>query len=102
MECRTKFLLQFFIIFIWVFWSINTFSQKVPPNELWLDKLMAIERMDSKMVAKKINLLEKLLASYERHTSQQDSVYARMVHRLGDLHRQMGDFNKAMDLTQIA
>src|SRR5688572_31686334 len=52
----------------------------------WLDKLAQIENMDL-LTSEKINQLSSMKESYEKCDLKKDSVYGRIIHRLGDLYR---------------
>jgi tetratricopeptide (TPR) repeat protein len=57
--------------------------------------------MDASVAERKLTLLS-LKQAYEKCALPKDSVYARMIHRLGDYFRIEGDFEAGIRLTQEA
>jgi CHAT domain-containing protein len=77
-----------------------SFAQCGDDAQIWLNKLSAIESDDA-TPANKIPLLRSLIAAYDECGSR-DSIYARIIHRLGDTYRLDGDFQRAIELTREA
>lgn len=67
----------------------------------WLGELALIEAADLPTDLK-IKKLSALNERYEKCHSSTDSVYARMIHRLGDFYRIAGDYETGISLTQRA
>jgi len=67
----------------------------------WLSELAVIEASDA-ATEEKISRLSAVKEEIEQCDGRRDSVYARIVHRLGDLHRNSGDFERAIRLTAEA
>ena len=67
----------------------------------WLSELELIETSDAG-TEEKINRLSAVKEDLEECGAAKDSVYARIVHRLGDLYRNIGDFERAIRLTAKA
>lgn len=80
--------------------SVNALAQCERTANEWLDQLSEIER-SSKPDLQKIEELSFLQIRYSK-CSKNDSVYARIVHRLGDVYRLSGDFQNAIALTNEA
>lgn len=70
------------------------------PSE-WLGRLSATESAVME-IPHKIQRLSRLKHDYEKCNLTKDSVYARIIHRLGDLYRVNGDFETGIRLTREA
>jgi CHAT domain-containing protein/tetratricopeptide (TPR) repeat protein len=98
---KTCFLNFFRLSILTVLLNSHAYSQCNLNASEWLDKLAQIETMDL-VISVRINHLSSLKEAYEKCDLKKDSVYARMIHRLGDLHRINGDFEKGIRLTAEA
>lgn len=65
------------------------------PAPAWLDKLTNVETGDFP-TDQKIAALSRLIKDFEKCGLRKDSVYARIVHRLGDYYRINGDFDRGI------
>ena len=77
-----------------------SFAQCEDGPTVWLEKLRVVETAQLSL-NEKVTQLEKLRADHAR-CGNRDSVYARIIHRLGDTHRLNGNFQIAIDLTREA
>jgi CHAT domain-containing protein len=89
----------FLLAFATVF-SANADDPCPDPVEV-MEGVFSVERSEE-MPEKKIASLSKLLSLYKGCNLPKDSVYARILHRLGDLYRLQGDFEKGIRYTQGA
>jgi CHAT domain-containing protein len=71
--------------------SNGCYSQCYPSSELWMEKIEIIEGSSDTRV-QKIKLLNDLKKSFAKCVVRKDSIYARIMHRLGELIRLEGDF----------
>jgi tetratricopeptide (TPR) repeat protein len=81
--------------------QIWTWAQCRPDASAWLESLAGIENSDLAL-DKKIASLSILKENYQSCVPKKDSVYARIVHRLGDYYRIHGDFETGIKLTAEA
>lgn len=81
--------------------SFNTLAGKCPDPIATQVAILSIEESDD-AAEQKIPLLLELIRSYDECTTPKDSVYARILHRLGDLYRTTGNFEKGIAFTQQA
>lgn len=92
------------ILLFAVFW-VSPFDgaalQTCPTLQEMIEKVAVVENSD-RATREKIQLMEALQNEFGRCGLQADSVYAQILHRLGDLHRVDGDFAKGIRLTREA
>lgn len=98
---ENKYLLKYLSVPAFILWSYTGFSQCFQPAAGWLAKIIAIENSDD-LPKTKIDKLKHLQNSYENCKVEDDSVYARIVHRLGDLYCSTGDYAKGISYTHQA
>jgi CHAT domain-containing protein len=79
----------------------NISFAQCPPPQKWMESVIVIEQSDNTPL-QKIKSFTSLGEDYARCRSQRDSIYARITHRLGDLYRVTGDFEKGIALTREA
>ncbi|MCH6234209.1 CHAT domain-containing protein [Cognataquiflexum rubidum] len=92
----------FFISAFWLPYFTLFAIQKRSSDPLeWLDRLNEI-RSQQISIDNKIVDLHQLVKSYLKHGYGKDSIYARMVHRLGDFYRIKKDNDKAIQFFQEA
>jgi CHAT domain-containing protein/tetratricopeptide (TPR) repeat protein len=96
-----KYLFKYWLAPIFILWSYSGFSQCSQPAAWWMDKIIAIENSDD-LPKTKIGKLKDLQLLRENCGEDADSVYARIVHRLGDLYRLTGDYGKGISYTRKA
>ncbi|HVI47188.1 MAG TPA: CHAT domain-containing tetratricopeptide repeat protein [Chitinophaga sp.] len=72
-----------------------------PTPAVFMDSILRIEQSDAAR-AVKITQLQTLLAKNRQCTAVKDSIYARIMHRLGDLYHFEGDWSKAIGYTKEA
>lgn len=78
----------------------DTFAQCEDGATVWLEKLRTVETAQISR-DEKLTQLESLRANYAQ-CNRRDSIYARIVHRLGDTHRLNENFQAAIDFTREA
>lgn len=91
--CRT------FLITVLI--PLHAYSQCNPDAAGWLVKLALIEDAHAE-TKEKIRLLSAVKKDFEKCRLPKDSVYARIIHRLGDLYRISGDYERGIQLTSEA
>ncbi|WP_158858280.1 CHAT domain-containing protein [Lunatibacter salilacus] len=90
-----------FILIIYL-WSNTSFSQDSQAAHDWLEKIIAIEEDTINQLDTKINKLAYLQSSYKENYGERDSIYARIVHRLGAFLSEKMDYDKAISFTKTA
>lgn len=76
-------------------------SGQCPPSRKWMADVVAIEQSDD-APSQKITSFATLRSGYLECYNKRDSIYARITHRLGDLYRTTGDFERGITLTREA
>lgn len=89
------------MILILLVWNQQAQGQ-CPSNVEILNNLKAIEGNTSAQDAEKINQLHQLQQLFLQCHTTKDSVYARIVHRLGGIYSKTGDIEKAINFTKEA
>lgn len=77
-------------------------SSQCPAPAVFIDRITAIEQNNDTGNETKIQQLDSLLKLCRQCLPIKDSVYARIVHRLGNLYRLQGDWVKAIRYTREA
>lgn len=100
-----KVLFKFWFVSVGVLCSNNTLkSQEVMPLSIW-NKIIAIESTNQLSLAEKLFECQKLKESFLENNLPQDSVYARLLHRIGTLYFQVNHMistQEAIDYTTKA
>ena len=91
--CRT------FLITVLI--PLHAHTQCNPDASGWLARLALIEDTHAE-TREKIRRLSAVKKDFENCQLPKDSVYARIVHRLGDLYRMSGDYERGIQLTSRA
>ena len=80
---------------------IATYAQCLTSPQAWLDKIKSIEKSESEN-AEKISSLLSLKLHYKKCGGQHDSVYAVLIHRLGNFYMRQNAFEQAIQYTKEA
>lgn len=87
---------------VWIAIALARATAQCPGDpQDWISELSQIENSDSSLT-KKIAELQTLESRHRNCTKKNDSISARLLHRLGDLCRLNGDFEKGIELTSAA
>jgi CHAT domain-containing protein/tetratricopeptide (TPR) repeat protein len=82
-------------LFIWlVICPIITIGQDLPTAQQWLEQLQQIDQSGHPAEKNQEKILK--LANQYNEVVGKDSIYARMVSRLGDYYRILGEFDKGL------
>ena len=89
------------ISFIAILVPLHAYTQCTKDASAWLSELAAIEGSDA-AIKEKIDRLSTVKEQLQECQPAKDSVFARIVHRLGDFYRLSGDFYRGIRLTNKA
>ncbi|HYF69300.1 MAG TPA: CHAT domain-containing protein [Ohtaekwangia sp.] len=98
---RTRFVFTYSYIFLFTCIGLQAYSQCNTTQTEWFGKVLLIEQ-GTEDNAVKIDRFLQLQKRYLKCHAEPDSIYARISHRLGDLYRLSGDFEKGIELTREA
>lgn len=90
-----------FLLFFLLFINDGVFAQCLPNAVVWMENIVRIERSDNPL-EEKIENLQSLHSLYLQCNNTKDSIYARMVHRLGDYYQVTGDVDQGISYTKEA
>ena len=89
-----------FLIYL-ILWSTIAYPQCLPSAAAWMEHIIKVER-SANPPENKIEELLTLHSLYIQCNDEKDSIYARIVHRLGDFYQKTGDAEKGINLTKEA
>ncbi len=81
--------------------GVAAFSQCRPSPQAWLDEIKSIENSEAAN-AEKISDLLSLKLLYQKCGGQHDSVYAVLIHRLGNFYMRQNAYEQAIQYTREA
>jgi len=81
--------------------SVPAFSQCLSSSQAWLDEIKSIENSEAAN-AEKISALLSLKLLYQKCSGQHDSVYAVLIHRLGNFYMRQNAYEQAIQYTREA
>ena len=85
-----------------IIWNCSLFSQCLSSPKAWMDSISIIETQSIYPIHDKLNQLLDLEKSYIKCKEAKDSIYARIVHRLGDYYSKEGDLDTGISYTKEA
>ena len=85
-----------------VFALNNKVAAQCPSTSNFLNNITTIQANANLSNAEKISKLKQLQQSYIKCYKSKDSVYARIVHRLGDIYNKSNNVEKAIEYTKDA
>lgn len=93
---------KWIIGFTFILCGNTAFPQCPQPPQEWEKKILTIEENTTVSLDNRINQLEHLLSLYGKCVIVKDSIYARIVHRLGAYYHDNGELEKGIDYTKMA
>lgn len=98
---KTRIVFTYSIIVLFTCIALQAYAQCNTSQKEWLDQVLLIEQGTEDNTVKIDHFLQ-LQKRYQKCRAVPDSISARINHRLGDLYRLSGDFEKGIELTREA